>query len=146
VVADALSRRDEDDMVVHTISSPSFMLYDQLRTEIAALPQTSQLCTQVVAGTTPQGWLEKDGLLLFKDHIFLPDDSTLWHVVLEQAHTMGHEGNEKMLHRFRAMFYSPLARRRVRDLVQSCEVCQRNKTEHLHPTELLQPLPILSQV
>jgi hypothetical protein len=95
VVADALSQCDEDDMAVHTISSPSFMLYDQLRTEIAALLQTSQLCTQVVAGTTPQGWLEKDGLLLFKGRIFLPDDSTLWHVVLEQAHTMGHEGNEK---------------------------------------------------
>jgi hypothetical protein len=53
VVADALSRRDEDEMAVHIISSPSFMLYEQLRTEIAALPQTSQLCKQVVAGTAP---------------------------------------------------------------------------------------------
>jgi hypothetical protein len=65
VVADALSRRDEDEMAVHIISSPSFMFYEQLRTEIAALPQTSQLCKQLVAGTTPQGWIEKDGLLLF---------------------------------------------------------------------------------
>jgi hypothetical protein len=56
VVADALSRRDEDEMAVHIISSPSFMLYEQLRTEIDALPQTSQLCQQVVAGTAPQGW------------------------------------------------------------------------------------------
>jgi hypothetical protein len=85
VVADALSRCNEDEMLVHTISSPFFMLYDQLRTEIAALPQTSQLCTQVEVGTAPRGWLEKDGLLLFKDRIFLPDDSTLWSVVLEQA-------------------------------------------------------------
>jgi hypothetical protein len=59
---------------------------------------------------------------------------------------MGHEGNEKMLHRLWAMFYSPLARCRVRDFVQSCEVCHRNKTEHLHPVGLLQPLPIPSQV
>jgi hypothetical protein len=117
VVADALSRRNEDDMLVHTISSPFFMLYDQLWTEIAALPQTSQLFTQVEVGTAPRGWLEKDGLLLFKDRIFLPDDSTLWYVVLEQAHAMGHEGNEKMLHRLWAMFYSPLARCRVRDFV-----------------------------
>jgi hypothetical protein len=90
VVTDALSRRDGDEMTVHIISSPSFMFYEQLRTEIAALPQTSQLCKQLVAGTAPQGWIEKDGLLLFQDRIFLPNDSTLWPVVLEQVHTMGH--------------------------------------------------------
>jgi hypothetical protein len=67
-------------------------------------------------------------------------------MVLEQAHTMGHEGSEKTLHRFRAVFYSPHAHRRVRKFVQSCEVCQRNKTEHLHPAGLLQPLPIPHQV
>jgi hypothetical protein len=146
VVADALSRCDEDEMAVHIISSPSFMLYEQLRTEIAALPQTSQLGKQVVAGTTPQGWIEKDGLLLFQDRIFLLDDSTLWPKILEQAHTMGHEGRKKALHQFRAVFYSPLARCRVHEFVQSCEVCQRHKTEHLHPAGLLQPLPVPSQV
>jgi hypothetical protein len=83
------------------------MLYEQLRTEITALPQTSQLCKQVVAGTIPQGWIEKDGLLLFQDRIFLLDDSTLWPIILEQSHTMRHEGSEKMLHQFRAVFYSP---------------------------------------
>jgi hypothetical protein len=110
------------------------------------LPQTSQLRAQITEGTAPPGWLEKDGLLLFQGHIFLPDDSTLWPVVLEQAHTMGHEGNEKTLHRFRTIFYSPLARHRVPEFMQSCEVCQRNKTKHLHPAGLLQPLPIPCQV
>jgi hypothetical protein len=43
VVVDALSRRNEDDMAVQAISSPSFVLYDQLRAEMTALPQTSHI-------------------------------------------------------------------------------------------------------
>jgi hypothetical protein len=35
---------------------------------------------------------------------------------------------------------------RVREHVWGCEVCQRNKTEHLHPASLLQPLPVSSTV
>jgi hypothetical protein len=146
VVTDALSRRNEDDMAVQAISSLSFILYDQLRVEMTALPQTSQLRTQLTTWIAPSGWLEKDGLLLFQGCIFLPDDSTLWPMVLEQAHTMGHEWNEKTLHRFPAMFYSPLAQCRIREFVQHCEFCQRNKTEHLHPVDLLQPLPAPGQV
>jgi hypothetical protein len=59
---------------------------------------------------------------------------------------MGHEGNEKTLHRLRAVFYSSHACCHVREFVQRCEVCQHNKTKHLHPTGLLQPLPIPHQV
>jgi hypothetical protein len=105
-----------------------------------------QLRKQIIEDTVPPGWLERDGLLLFQGRILLPDESALWPLVLEQAHTMRHEGNEKTLNRFRAMFYSPHARRHGRDYIQSCEVCQCSKTEHLHPTGLLQPLPTLHQV
>jgi hypothetical protein len=111
VVADALSRRDEDSLASHAISMPSFLLYDQLRTEIVEFPQTVRLCAQISEGTAPAGWLEKDGLLLFHGCISLPDDLVLWPMVLEQAHTMGHEGSEKTLHQFRAVFYSPLVHR-----------------------------------
>jgi hypothetical protein len=33
-----------------------------------------------------------------------------------------------------------------REYVKGCGVCQRNKTEHLHPAGLLQPLPVPSSV
>jgi hypothetical protein len=36
--------------------------------------------------------------------------------------------------------------RHIRDFIRSCSVCQHNKTEHLHPAGLLQPLTVPSGV
>jgi hypothetical protein len=83
-----------------------------------------------------------DRLLLFNGRVFLPDESSLWPQVLEQAHTIGHEGSEKTLHWFRAAFYSPSTHQRVSEFIRGCLVCQRIKTEHLHSAGLLQPLPV----
>ena len=62
------------------------------------------------------------------------------------AHSSGHEGIQKTLHRLRADFYIPSDRALVRDWVRSCEICQRNKTETLRPAGMLQPLEVPSQV
>jgi len=43
-------------------------------------------------------------------------------------------------------FYSPHVNKLVRDFVLSCTTCQRNKSEHLHPAGLLQPLPVPSAI
>ncbi|WVZ97744.1 hypothetical protein U9M48_043258 [Paspalum notatum var. saurae] len=86
VVADALSRRDEEStLAVHALAGPPFDVFSVLRAE-------------------------------------------------------------KTLHRFRASFYSSRAHRRVLEFIRGCLVCQRNKTEHLHPAGLLQPLPVPSEV
>jgi hypothetical protein len=89
VVVDAVSRCNEDSMEVHALSSPSFVLYDQLRDELATLPQPSKLRAQIAEGSA-DGWSDIDDLLMFQGHIFLPDDSTLWSVVLQHAHMMDH--------------------------------------------------------
>jgi hypothetical protein len=59
-----------------------------------------------------------------------------------QAHGSGHEGVQKTLDRLRASFYSHHAPRMVRHFAKSCTICQRSKTEHLHPACLLQPLNV----
>jgi hypothetical protein len=59
---------------------------------------------------------------------------------------MGHEGAQKTLHHLRSNFFVPGARIVVRDFVRTCAVCQRNKTDHLHPTGLLRPLEVPSGV
>jgi hypothetical protein len=46
----------------------------------------------------------------------------------------------------RAEFYIPQDKARVKDFICACATCQRNKTENLHPTGLLQPLDVPSQI
>ena len=101
---------------------------------------------QFVAGTAAVGWSDVDGLLVFQGKVFLPDASTLWPETLAAAHEGGHEGVQKSLHRWRSTFYSKRARCRMQEFVRGCSTCQRNKSEHLHPAGLLQPLPVPSEI
>jgi hypothetical protein len=76
----------------------------------------------------------------------VPDHGDLRDQIIRSAHSAGHEGIQKTLHRLRADFYIPRDRALVQDWVRSCATCQRNKTETLQPAGLLQPLEVPSQV
>jgi len=56
------------------------------------------------------------------------------------------KAQKKTLHRLCREFVVDHDRRLVKEFVRSCFTCQRNKTEHLHPAGLLQPLEVPSQV
>jgi hypothetical protein len=66
--------------------------------------------------------------------------------ILELVHGSGHKGVHKTLHRLRADFHFPNDQVVVQDFVRTCVVCQRNKTEHLQPGGLLQPLDVPTTV
>ena len=132
-------------MMSSVISAPSFVLFEDLRRERAELDSAISIHAALTTGTADPGWQEVDGLLLFQDRILVPDDSALWPQLLAAAHA-GHEGVQKSLHRFRASFYNKHSHRRIKEFVQGCAVCQKNKTEHLHPAGVLQPLPVPSEV
>ena len=51
--------------------------------------------------------------------------------MLDLAHSVGHEGVQKTLHRLRAQFYIEGDRAQVRDFVHACAVCQKNKVDSL---------------
>jgi hypothetical protein len=146
MVANALSRRNEDVMEANAISGTMFVTYETLRTELQDHLEAMQLQKQLHAGSAPNGWADVDGILMFQGRAFLPDNSSLWQQVLEHAHTIGHEGCEKTLYQLRTTFYNPAARQWVREYVRSCSVCQKNQTNHLHAVGLLQPLLVPSQV
>jgi hypothetical protein len=60
----ALSRRDEETMESHALSSPSFAVYSTLRDELNMHPRALQLSAQLTEGTAPVGWFEVDGILM----------------------------------------------------------------------------------
>jgi hypothetical protein len=120
-------------------------MFDDLRRELIAHPCAQELHAQLAVGTTPDGWQEIDGLLLFQGKAYVPETTPLWPQLLEDAHAAGHEGIQKTMHHLRLSFIPQLGRF-VRDFVKGCSVCKRNKTEHLHAARLLQPLSVPSSV
>ncbi|KAJ4758083.1 polyprotein [Rhynchospora pubera] len=144
-VADALSRRDEDPSL-HVMSSPSFAFYDNLRKEVAEHPAYADLHAHHIASTLPPGWCYKDGLFVKHGRIFLGSGSAFISPALQLAHGVGHEGVEKTMHRLRSNFIFPDIKKAVKDFVAACSTCQMNKSVHLHPAGLLQPLPVPTKV
>jgi hypothetical protein len=127
VAADALSRRHEDDVTVHSLSIPNFALLDEFRVEAAALPEVIAKRAELTAGTAGPDWALVDDLVVRRSSLFLPASASVRPTVLEHTHGMGHEGVQKTLHRLRASF-TPGDNRLVHDFIRSCAVCQRNKT------------------
>jgi transposase InsO family protein len=145
VVADALSRRDEMTGELLALSAPQFSLFDDIRQEINGDTALSQLRDAIRGGAKDGQWSVVDGLL-FKGRVYVAASSSSRRAILELVHGVGHEGVPKTLHRLCADFHFPTDRRVVQDFVRSCAVCQRNKTEHLQPGGLLQPLGVPSAV
>jgi hypothetical protein len=152
-VADALSHRDSevslelsDTAAAVAISRPSFTYIDDVRRATATAPNAALLQEHLRAGELTAHWCQDIGLLLHDHRIFIPDIGNLHHQALQLAHGAGHEGVQKNLHRLRLDFYISGDRMLVQDWVRTSAVCQRNKTDALRPTGLLQPLEVPSQV
>jgi len=154
-VADALSRRDYELLAgdaeaagtaMCVRSGPSFALIDAIRQATASATDAQDLRGRLDIGELEAPWHLADGLLLHGRRLFVPDHDDLRHQVLELAHSSGHEGVQKTLHRLRADFYIPGDKALVQDWVRACVTCQRNKTETQRPAGLLQPLEVPSQV
>jgi hypothetical protein len=89
-----------------------------------------------------------NGLLFYKRRIHLGNLKDFQQQVLQQFHSSplaGHMGTQKTYSRLKKEFYWPGMRQRVREFIRECDICQRNKTENIHPAGLLQPLPISNQ-
>jgi len=146
VVADALSRRGEHGGELAALSGTTFAVFNQVRQEINGDYALSALHDAIRGGAKPVQWSVVDSLILFKGRIYISASSSLLPSILDAVHGVGHEGVHKTLHRLRADFHVPNDRVVVQDFVRACTTCQRNKSEHLQPGGLLQPLDVPSSV
>jgi hypothetical protein len=101
---------------------------------------------QIRSGKLGSPWNITDGLIHHGHRVFVPTTSSLIPLILQLALTAGHGGIQKTLHRLRADFFVLKDKALVRDWVRACTACQQNKTVALHPSGLLQPLDVPSQV
>lgn len=68
--------------------------------------------------------------------------------IMEYIHSSpegGHSGIAVSIKSAETVFYWPSLRKDLNEFVRQCEICQRNKTEHVPSPGLLQPLPIPNQ-
>jgi hypothetical protein len=87
-------------------------------------------------------WSVKEGFLLRKDLIYVPESMQL--AILQSRHdspTAGHFGIRKTLELMRRDYWWPNMARTVKVFVSSCDTCCRSKNSHHRPYGLLQPLP-----
>ncbi|KAL4354641.1 hypothetical protein GQ457_06G032960 [Hibiscus cannabinus] len=147
-VADALSREGSANLMA--ISHSTFGIVEDVRAATKEDPELQVIREHIASGINNHlGYIEKDGLLLFKGKIVVPNETALRSRILREFHDStigGHAGTLRTFHRLAANFHWKNMRKDVRRFVSECQVCQRMKIDTLSPAGLLQPLSIPNQV
>eukprot|EP00253_Pinus_taeda_P033032 PITA_33032 len=146
-VADALSRKVQCLYEV-TFSRWENSLLEMMKTaasQDAEYQQMKRHMSLSSEGSLQDYEVNRDGMLVYKKRLFVPNDNSLKNLILNEFHTShytGHPGYQKMLTALRKEYYSPGTKKHVAEYLARCLECQQIKTEHQHPAGLLQPLPI----
>jgi hypothetical protein len=147
---DALSRVSDPSLVM--LSALSICIPEWMQEIINGYQQDPDACSKVQAlcinnATVPQFTL-KNGILYFQDRIWIGQNSSVQQKILANLHTAaigGHSGIHVTYQRIKQLFAWPGLRADVVRFVQSCDICQRAKSEHVQYPGFLQPLPVPDQ-
>jgi transposase InsO family protein len=150
VVADALSRKDEDVeafLCAISIIQPDWIIEarDEWKNDEKVWTLIERLQQDSGASDT---FTWKNDSLWYKDRLYLCKNSQLKQKVLLELHTSpvgGHSGFLKTYHRVKKDFFWDGLKNDVQRFVAECLVCQQNKVETIKTPGLLQPLSIPSQ-
>ena len=92
----------------------------------------------------PEDWSEDEGILLYKDKVYVPPDEQLYRDIVKIYHdapVMGHPGIQKTYDLVKREYIWPGMRRFVTQYVKGCPACQINKV-NTHPIKPgLMPIP-----
>lgn len=144
-MADALSRNAEEELL-EAISGPSWAIWEDIRTNLEGDPRCKEnMEKRAVEQDGVNNFEMKDGLLLCKGRVVVPNKGELRKRVIEHFHDSkegGHSGNFRAGMRIANTFYWDGMKNDVRDYVRACEVCRRIKGDSRKPSGLMHPLPI----
>ena len=86
--------------------------------------------------TTLLDWTNNDGIILFKNKVFVPNDRDIrWSIIAEthESSVTGHPGQNKTLLLLKEWFYWPGMTIMVKQFVDGCSTCQQMKP-NTHPS------------
>jgi hypothetical protein len=84
--------------------------------------------------------LGTDGLLLYKNRIYVPNDRELKLEILKEMHNVtyaGHLGYQKTVAAVKSHYFWPGMKKEIAEYIARCMECQKVKAEHRHPAGLL---------
>lgn len=87
----------------------------------------------------------QNGILRFKGKIVIGTPTQLQTDLITSFHKSalgGHSGERATTKRLQLIFYWPRMQQHIKDYINQCPVCQKNKSEHIPYPGLLAPLPI----
>jgi len=93
----------------------------------------------------PDEWIEKDGLLYYKNGLYIPEDEALQTEIAQGCHdslVARHFGQEKTIEIVTRDFYWKGLADWIRYYVRSCDECQHSKSRRHAKYGLLQPLEV----
>jgi hypothetical protein len=76
-----------------------------------------------------------DGILLYRNRVYVPKSSELRSVILKEMHNVpyaGHPGYHKTISTVKSQYYWPGMKKEIADFIDKCLECQKLKVEHRH--------------
>ena len=121
----------------------------------AAQQQDQDMLSQIVQGYDTDPWFQQEhhvaglelynGLFYKGDALVIPDNAELKNFILRELHDSnycGHVGYHRTQHNVQRRYWWPGMAAEIREYVQGCQVCQRDKASNQKPAGLLQPIEV----
>jgi hypothetical protein len=148
LAADALSRQlDGESLSAISSATPAWL--DNLQNGYQDDPHCQQLLAELsINSSNDKGFSLSNGILRYKGRIWVGNNPTAQSHILQALHSSGvggHSGQLATYKRVKQLFAWPNLKKNVTLFVQSCEICQKAKAEHVRLPGLLQPLPVPEQ-
>lgn len=144
VVADALSRIQELELLAIALTVEQGTLFDEIKNSWEQDSQLSLLLRQIQS-VTPSQFEWKQGLLLRNGKLVVGKVDALRQKIIKVFHASaasGHSGVHDTVKRVFSYCYWKGLEKDIRIYIQACEICQRCKYDNASYPGLLQPLPI----
>lgn len=148
-VVDALSHLLED-ISFYAITSPIFSYLADIAQEYQANPNLSLFIARLQSSQAVSNYSYNGSGLLYKGCIVIPSFSLWRQRILHKFHASLIGGHYGFLSKFyksvATSFYWKELKNASKIFVAECGICQWNKGEYMHPSYLLQPLPIPDKI